>query len=51
LIKAGDCLYAADSSGIKAVKLLADNTTQVIWNYRSEKNIERLVAANGKRLR
>lgn len=48
LIKAGDCLYAADSSGIKAVKLLADNTTQVIWNYRSEKNIERLVAANGK---
>ena len=48
LIKAGDCLYAADSSGIKAVKLLPDNTTQVIWNYRSEKNIERLVAANGK---
>ena len=48
LIKAGNCLFAADSAGISAIKLLAGNKTEVIWNYQTDKNIERLVAANGK---
>lgn len=48
LIKAGDCLFAADSLGIKAIKLLPDNKTEVIWSYNTNKKIERLVAANGK---
>ena len=48
LIKAGDFLYAADSAGITAIKLLPGNKTEVVWNYKTDKNIERLVAANGK---
>ncbi len=48
MIKAGDCLYSADSSGIKAVKLLPDNQTRLIWNYSTDENVERLIAANGK---
>ena len=48
LIKAGDCLYAADSSGISAVKLLSGNKIQKIWSYQTEKNVQRLIAANGK---
>lgn len=48
LIKAGNCLFAADSSGISAVKLLPGNKTEIIWNFKTEKNVERLVAANGK---
>ena len=48
LIKAGNCLYAADSTGIKAVRLLPGNKHEVVWSYSSKKNIERLVASNGK---
>ena len=48
LIKAGNCLFAADSSGIKAVKLLPENKTEVIWAYKTVENVERLIAANGK---
>ena len=48
LIKAGDCLYAADSSGIKAIKLRRKNETKLIWSYKTDKNVERLLAANGK---
>ncbi|MFC2116499.1 PQQ-binding-like beta-propeller repeat protein, partial [Bacteroidota bacterium] len=47
LIKAGDCLYAADSSGITAVKIV-NNEPQLLWTYSSSKSIERLVASNGK---
>jgi outer membrane protein assembly factor BamB len=45
LVKAGDCLYAADSSGITAIKVA---TGEKLWTIPSEKNIERLVASNGK---
>ncbi|MDD4109423.1 MAG: malectin domain-containing carbohydrate-binding protein, partial [Prolixibacteraceae bacterium] len=48
LIKAGDCLYAADSSGIKAVKLLPGGSPRVIWSSDTPGNVERLIAANGK---
>ena len=48
LIKAGNCLFAADSTGISAVKLLPGNNAKEIWNYQTDKNVERLVAANGK---
>jgi len=47
LIKAGDCLYAADSTGITAVKIV-NNKPQKLWNYTTERPIERLVASNGK---
>ncbi len=47
LIKAGDCLFAANSSGITAIKIV-NNEPQVIWTHASEKSIERLVASNGK---
>jgi outer membrane protein assembly factor BamB len=48
LIKAGNCLYAADSTGIRAVKLLPGNNHEVVWSFSSVKSIERLVASNGK---
>ncbi|MCY1719646.1 PQQ-binding-like beta-propeller repeat protein [Prolixibacteraceae bacterium Z1-6] len=48
LIKAGNYLYAADSTGISAVELLFGNKAEVIWNFKTEENVERLVAANGK---
>ena len=47
LIKAGDCLYAADSSGITAIRI-SENKPQKIWSLSAGVNIERLVAANGK---
>jgi len=47
LIKAGDCLYAADSNGITAVKIV-DNKPQVLWSHATDRSIERLVASNGK---
>lgn len=47
LIKAGDCLFAASSSGITAVKI-ADNKPHVTWTHPSQKSIERLVASHGK---
>ncbi len=48
LIKAGDCLYAADSTGVYALKLSGKNKPEVIWHFQSDKNIERLIAANQK---
>ena len=48
LIKAGECLYAADSAGIKAIKVIAGQAPEIIWSYETEKVVERLIAANGK---
>lgn len=48
LIKAGDCLYAADSTGIKTIKLLPGQSLKATWSFSTETNVERLVAANGK---
>jgi len=47
LIKAGNCLYAADSTGITAIRI-SDNKPLKLWNIPTTQNIERLVAANGK---
>jgi outer membrane protein assembly factor BamB len=47
LIKAGDCLYAADSTGITAIRILNDKP-QKLWTFPTEKPVERLVASNGK---
>ncbi len=47
LIKAGDCLYAADSNGISAIKIV-DNVPRILWTHKTERSIERLVASNGK---
>ncbi|MCX6326888.1 MAG: PQQ-binding-like beta-propeller repeat protein [Bacteroidia bacterium] len=47
LIKAGDCLYAADSTGITAIKIV-NGKPQKLWTRVTEKRIERLVASNGK---
>jgi len=47
LIKAGKCLYAADSNGISAIKIV-DDEPQVLWTHATERSIERLVASNGK---
>jgi hypothetical protein len=48
LIKAGNCLYAANDSGISAIRLNAVGKPKVIWNYNTPKTIERLIVANGK---
>ena len=48
LIKAGDCLYAADSTGIRAIRLLPGQKPEVQWFFPVEKGVERLVAARGK---
>ena len=48
LIKAGNILYAADSSGISAIRIERSRQPELIWRYPSDKNIERLVASNGK---
>jgi len=47
LIKAGDCLFAADSSCITAIKIV-NNKPEVVWKQAIDKSIERLVASNGK---
>ena len=47
LIKAGDCLYAADSTGISVLRVTGEKP-ELVWRYTSEKNIERLVVSNGK---
>lgn len=47
LIKAGNCLYAADSTEITAIKII-NNIPQKLWSIKTGKTIERLVAANGK---
>ncbi len=48
LIKAGNCLYAADSTGIYAVRLNGNASPALIWKFQSERTIDRLVASNGK---
>ncbi len=48
LIKAGNYLYSADSTGINALKLNGNNTPDLAWRIPSDKIIDRLVAANGK---
>ena len=47
LIKAGDRLYAADSTGITAVNIKNGNAER-LWTIPTEKRVERLVASNGK---
>ena len=47
LIKAGNCLYAADSTGISAIRISGIKPTK-LWSIRTTESIERLVAANGK---
>ncbi|MBN1108623.1 MAG: PQQ-binding-like beta-propeller repeat protein [Bacteroidales bacterium] len=48
LIKAGNTLFAADSTGISAVTLKPGSEPELTWRYDSDRIIERLVAANGK---
>jgi len=48
LIKAGNYLYAADSTGISAIKIGIDNKPELIWKHNSLKIIDRLIASNGK---
>ncbi|TFG43585.1 MAG: hypothetical protein E4H43_01510, partial [Bacteroidia bacterium] len=48
LIKAGNYLYAADSTGINALKINSDNKPVLVWTHASAKIIERLIASNGK---
>ncbi|MBG0861004.1 MAG: PQQ-binding-like beta-propeller repeat protein [Bacteroidales bacterium] len=48
LIKAGSILYAADSSGITALRLARNKKPEVVWKHNSEKIIDRLIASNGK---
>lgn len=47
LIKAGDCLFAADSNIITAVKIIG-NKPQILWTIKCNKNIERLIVSRGK---
>ena len=47
LIKAGDCLFAADSIGISAIRI-EDNAPLKLWTLPTEKPAERLLASNGK---
>ena len=48
LIKAGNYLYAADSTGISAIRINRDNKPELVWKHASGKLIERLIASNGK---
>ncbi|GAB1452197.1 hypothetical protein MASR2M47_22530 [Draconibacterium sp.] len=48
MIKAGNCLYAANDSGISAIRLNSAGKPETIWNYNTPETIERLIAANGK---
>ena len=47
LIKSGNSLYAADSSGISAIEL-TNGKPSLKWKIHLTQNIERLVASNGK---
>ncbi len=47
LIKAGNCLYAANKAGITAIKII-DNEPSKLWTLPTENPIERLVASHGK---
>jgi outer membrane protein assembly factor BamB len=48
LIKAGNILYSADPDGINAVRLNRGGKPELLWHYPSDRNIQRLVASNGK---
>jgi outer membrane protein assembly factor BamB len=48
LIKAGDCLYAADSTGTVSAVKIANNKPEILWTFNAGKPVERLVAACGK---
>ncbi|HUU99617.1 MAG TPA: PQQ-binding-like beta-propeller repeat protein, partial [Bacteroidales bacterium] len=48
LIKAGNILYSADSTGINAIRIEGNRQPELVWRLASDKNIERLVASNGK---
>lgn len=48
LIKAGNCLYTADTTGIYAVRIKENSKPELIWKYSSDKVIDRLIASNGK---
>ena len=47
LIKAGDCLYASDSTGITALKIKGDKPEK-LWSIPTERPAERLLASHGK---
>ena len=47
LIKAGNCLYASDSTGITAIKINTDKPER-LWNIETGKPVERLLASHGK---
>ncbi len=47
LIKAGNYLYAADSTGISAIKI-SNNKPELKWKHASAINIDRLIASHGK---
>ena len=47
LIKSGNCLYAADSTGISAISIF-NNKPWLKWKIPLQQNIERLIASNGK---
>ena len=44
LIKAGNCLYAADSTGISVIRIGRNKDPERIWRYTSQKTIDRLIA-------
>ncbi len=48
LIKAGNCLFAANDSAVTAIRILPEKEPEIIWSFPTDKKIERLVAANGK---
>ncbi len=47
LIKAGNNLYAADSTGISAIRIIGSRPEK-LWTIPVNKKVERLIAANGK---
>lgn len=48
LIKAGRCLYAADSTGTITAIRLKDSGAVRLWSVETGRKVERLVASNGK---
>jgi outer membrane protein assembly factor BamB len=48
LIRAGNVLYAADSLIISALEIINGTTPKLIWSYKSDETVERLIAARGK---
>lgn len=47
LIKAGNCLYAADSTSITAISIAGEKPVKQ-WSIPTSKVVERMVASNGK---